>query len=58
MAVTGEGLLAFHSLEDAVEALETVEADYSRHCHAARALAERFFRAETVLGKLLHDAGL
>jgi hypothetical protein len=55
---TGEGLLAFHSLEDAATAFEAVEADYSRHCHAARALAERFFRAETVLEKLLHDAGL
>ena len=55
---TGEGLLAFRSLDDAAEAFEAVEADYSRHCHAARALAERFFRAETVLEKLLHDAGL
>jgi hypothetical protein len=55
---TGEGLFAFRSVEDAVAALEAIESDYSRHCQAARALAERFFRAETVLEKLLHDAGL
>jgi hypothetical protein len=55
---TGEGLFGFRSAEEAVAALAAIEADYSRHCQAARALAERFFRAETVLEKLLHDAGL
>ena len=55
---TREGLFGFRSVEEAVSALEAVEADYSRHCEAARALAERFFRAETVLEKLVHDAGL
>ncbi len=55
---TGEGLFAFRTIEQAAAALEAVDADYSRHCEAARALAERFFRAETVLEKLLHDAGL
>jgi hypothetical protein len=55
---TGEGLLAFRTLEQAAAALEAVDVDYPRHCEAARALAERFFRAETVLEKLLHDAGL
>lgn len=55
---TGEGLFAFHRIEDAVAAIEAVEADYRRHCEAARAVAERYFRAETVLEKLLHDAGL
>ena len=55
---TGEGLFAFRTIEQAAAALEAADADYSRHCEAARALAERFFRAETVLEKLLHDAGL
>jgi len=55
---TGEGLFAFRDVEQAAAAIEALEHDYRRHCDAARALAERFFRAETVLEKLLHDAGL
>jgi hypothetical protein len=55
---TGEGLLAFRTIEEAVAAIESLERDYRRHCEAARGVAERFFRAETVLEKLLHDAGL
>lgn len=54
---TGEGLLAFRDIDAAAAALASVESDYRRHCEAARDLAERFFRAETVLEKLLHDAG-
>jgi hypothetical protein len=55
---TGEGLFAFRDVAEAVAAIETLEQDYRRQCDAARALAERFFRAETVLEKLIHDAGL
>ncbi len=54
---TAEGLLAFRDLEGAASALAAIERDYRHHCEAARALAERFFRAETVLEKLLRDAG-
>jgi hypothetical protein len=55
---TGEGLFAFSTLDQAVGALATIESDYRRHCDAARALAEREFSAERVLGKLCRDAGL
>jgi len=55
---TGEGVLAFRTIEQAVAALEAVEADYLRQCQAARAFAECFFRAETVLEQLIRDAGL
>ena len=54
----GEGIFAFRSIEDAAAAIEAIERDYRRQCEAARASAERFFRAETVLEKLLRDAGL
>ena len=46
------------TLDDAVAAIEMIERDYRRQCEAARATAERFFRAETVLEKLIRDAGL
>jgi hypothetical protein len=50
---TGEGLLAFSDADEAVAAIEEVESDYERHSRAARAIAEEYFRAETVLATLL-----
>jgi hypothetical protein len=55
---TGAGLFAFRSVDEAAAALAAVEADYLRHCDAARALAEREFDAQKVLSKLLQDAGV
>lgn len=55
---TGEGLFAFRTIEEVVEAFAAIEADYPRHCAAARAIAEEYFRAETVLAKLLDDLGV
>jgi hypothetical protein len=55
---TGEGLFAFNTIEDIVVACAAIEADYARHSRAARAIAEEYFRAETVLAKVLEDLGL
>lgn len=55
---TGEGLLAFSTLEEAADALARVEADYDHHCAAARTLAREHFDARLVLTKLLQDVGL
>jgi hypothetical protein len=49
----GEGLLRFSTLDEAAEALATIEADYRRHCRAARTLAETYFDAQTVLADIL-----
>jgi hypothetical protein len=54
----GEGIWPFATIEEAVAAFDGVRADYARQCEAARATAERYFRAETVLERLLRDAGL
>ena len=54
---TGEGLFAFSTPEQAVAALEEVQADYDRHSRAARDLAAEYFRAEVVLARLLEDLG-
>ena len=54
----GEGIFGFRSMEEAAAGIDAIEREYRRQCEAARATAERFFRAETVLEKLLHDAGL
>ena len=55
---TGEGLYAYQTTDEALAALEAIDADYERHSRAARAIAEEFFRAETVLARLLDDLGL
>ncbi len=54
----GEGLLAFQTVDEAAAAIDRVAADYDRHSRRAREIAEEFFRAETVLGRLLGDLGL
>jgi hypothetical protein len=55
---TGEGLFAFNSMEEIVDAFEAIRSDYGRHSRAARAIAEEYFKAETVLAKLIRDLGL
>lgn len=55
---TGEGLLPFLGLEEAVEAVESVNADYRRHCSAARAIAVEYFDAVKVAGRLCDRIGL
>jgi hypothetical protein len=55
---TGDGLLAFATVDEAVAALAEVEGDYRRHCEAARAIAERELDARAVLNRLLRDAEL
>jgi hypothetical protein len=45
-------------MEEILEAFETINSNYERHSRAARALAEEYFRAETVLAKVLSDLGL
>ncbi|HEV8485827.1 MAG TPA: hypothetical protein VGV87_19955 [Blastocatellia bacterium] len=48
-----EGLLRFRSFEEAVRCLKTVANDYERQCKRARSLAEEYFDARKVAGKLL-----
>lgn len=50
---TGEGLLAFGTVEEAVGALADVEADYRRHAEAAREIAAAHFDSTRVLESLL-----
>ena len=54
---TGEGLFAFRTLEDILNAFEAINADYEKHSRAAQAIAEEYFKAETVLAQLLKDLG-
>jgi hypothetical protein len=55
---TGVGLFAFAELEEVVEAVELINADYSRHSSAAGEIAREHFDSDVVLGRLLQDVGL
>lgn len=54
----GEGLFAFSTMEEAVEAIEYITADYERQSRAAISLAREYFAHDVVLGKLLRDIGM
>ncbi len=49
------GLLSFHDLESAAEALRSVAADPKRHAYAARDVAEEFFDSGPILRRMLSD---
>jgi hypothetical protein len=55
---TGEGLFAFDTIEDILAAFDAINSNYGRHSKAARDIAEEYFRAETVLARLMSDLGL
>ena len=55
---TGEGLFAFNTIDEILAAFEAINSDYGKHSRAARAIAEEYFKAETVLARLIEDLGL
>lgn len=55
---TGEGLFAFSTEDQALAAIEQINADYRRHCDAARGIAEEYFDAGKVASRMLSDLGL
>ena len=55
---TGEGLLAYSTLEEAVAGVEEITRRPDVHARAARALAEEYFDSDKVLGRLLQKLGM
>ncbi len=53
---TGEGLVPFATLDEAVEGASKIGSDYERHRLAARDLAERYFDSDKVLARFLEEA--
>ena len=53
---SGRGMFRFDTLEEAVDALEAINADYRRHCRAAREIAETYFDSKQVAEKILNSA--
>jgi hypothetical protein len=49
----GLGIFRFSSLDQAADALQAVNADYARHCRAARDLTEAYFDATKIAQRIL-----
>jgi len=50
------GLFRFRTMDEAVRALASVEAEYEHHCRLARALAEEMFEGTRVVSDVLQQA--
>jgi hypothetical protein len=54
----GEGVFAFKTADDIIAAIAIIQKDYTRHCRAARRVAEEHFAARKVLGDMLRQCDL
>jgi hypothetical protein len=55
---TGAGLLGFDTPDEAVDAIEQINADYPRHARAARKIAAEYFDAVKLLDEVALAAGI
>jgi hypothetical protein len=55
---TGKGLFGFGTMDDILAAVDAIESDYAGNCRAAHEIAEEYFAAEKVVGRLMAEAGL
>ncbi len=55
---TGEGLFSYRDHDEAIAALDAVDADYERHRKAARRIAEDHFECSAVVKEILDTVGL
>jgi GT2 family glycosyltransferase len=55
---TGEGLFPFATIDDAVAAIEAIEADYPKARRAAFELGREYFDSAIVLGRMLETVGV
>jgi hypothetical protein len=55
---TGRGLFDFSTMEDILNAIDTIQSDYDGNCRAASEIANDYFAAEKVIGSLMRRAGL
>jgi hypothetical protein len=49
----GEGLFAFRTLDEAIQAIEEIGRNYRHHCQAARRVAEQHLDARLVIGRII-----
>lgn len=52
---TGNGLIAFNTIEDVLQGIELINSNYNAHCRQARLFVEEYFDSGKVLNHLLHN---
>jgi hypothetical protein len=52
----GKGVLTFSSMDQAIDCIEQVEADYAGHCEAAKQIADQIFSYKVVLPRILEQS--
>ena len=52
---TGEGLFAFQTVADISKAIEALEKDYAKHSKKALEIAQEYFAADKVVGKMMEE---
>jgi hypothetical protein len=55
---TGEGLFSFSSMDEILDAVDSINSDYERHSRAAAAIARDCFSHDVVLPRMLSEVGL
>ena len=55
---TGEGIVTFTTLEEALAGIDEINSRYDEHCLAARDIAERYFDSSKVLAQMIDQAGV
>jgi len=54
---TGRGLFHFHTMEDILTAIESINANYILHCKAAREVAVEYFDATKMAASFINNVG-
>lgn len=55
---SGDGLVLFSNMDEAVEGVDRIRRDYDRHSRAARGIAQEHFDSDKVLRRLLSKIGV
>jgi hypothetical protein len=55
---TGEGLLAFRTLDEALAGADRIATDYQKHCRTAREIAEQYFDSDKIISRLLSEVAV
>jgi hypothetical protein len=54
----GDGLFEYSDMDEALAAIDAINADYRRHSRAARMIAAEYFNGDAVIYGLMAEAGL
>jgi len=55
---TGDGLIAYRTLDEAVSGAESIASEYEKHARAARSIAEEYFDSDRVLSDFVEVVGV